>query len=557
MSFFTDASFVMDPSVYRAGTLFVPKPTDGSGDLTFTRSSGATRVGPNGYIEKVRTNYILQSNTFSSWSLEGGTITGGFSDPDGGLTAYKYVQTTGGLYSNIAATDSLPKITSIYLKSVDGTSYNVNLSNGSAGNITTATVTPTWQRFTNADTAASTRLALYIYAIGNVGGVMVWHPQAEYGDVATDYIPTTTTAVTVGPVANIPRLDYFGDNCPKLLLEPQRTNDVFNNTALNNYTATRATWGVNVAISPTGDQDAEKLIEDTTASNSHFFSIGANYISGTAYTWSIYVKADGRDEMVLQAGNQSVLPLNCLFNLSTQTVSNLGSGTAAIIDAGNGWYRLVVRNVVALSTAGTNFSLFLRSGGSFNYTGNGTSGVLVWGVQREVGAYETSLIPTLSTSVTRNADAASKTGASSFIGQTEGTLFAEVDIQSWVSGERILGISGGTTDNSVVLQKGTAVNTLRTISRLSNVLQVTIQSSAISGNTFKLAVAYKANDFVFYVNGVQIGTSTSASVPACSAVYLGKLESVSESSQLNGRISQALLFKTRLSNADLARLTSI
>jgi hypothetical protein len=55
--------------------------------------------------------------------------------------------------------------------------------------------------------------------------------QLETGDIATDYIPTTTTAVSVGPVANLPRLNYPINSdgsvgCPSLLLEPQRTNVV-------------------------------------------------------------------------------------------------------------------------------------------------------------------------------------------------------------------------------------------------------------------------------------------------------------------------------------------
>ena len=114
-------------------------------NLTFTRNSNATRVNADGLVEKVRTNYLLNTGTFSGWSLEGGAISGGFADPEGGTSAYKYVQTTGGLYSAVSFTDTSPKTMSVYLKSVDGTSYNVTLGDGATGG-TTVTVTNTWQR---------------------------------------------------------------------------------------------------------------------------------------------------------------------------------------------------------------------------------------------------------------------------------------------------------------------------------------------------------------------------------------------------------------------------
>jgi hypothetical protein len=47
----------------------------------------------------------------------------------------------------------------------------------------------------------------------------------------------------------------------------------------------------------------------------------------------------------------------------------------------------------------------------------------LWGAQLEAGAYPTSYIPTTTATVTRNADAISKTGISDLIGQTEGVLF--------------------------------------------------------------------------------------------------------------------------------------
>jgi hypothetical protein len=49
----------------------------------------------------------------------------------------------------------------------------------------------------------------------------------------------------------------------------------------------------------------------------------------------------------------------------------------------------------------------------------------IYGAQLEAGAYATSYIPTLGAAVTRGLDACSKTGISSLIGQTEGTLFVE------------------------------------------------------------------------------------------------------------------------------------
>jgi hypothetical protein len=55
MSTYNDASLIYYPSGYKAGTAYSLKPTDGSGDLTFTRASTATRVNESGLIEDVAT----------------------------------------------------------------------------------------------------------------------------------------------------------------------------------------------------------------------------------------------------------------------------------------------------------------------------------------------------------------------------------------------------------------------------------------------------------------------------------------------------------------------
>ena len=90
MSYFDDASLVMIPSGYKDQKVYSVKPLDGSGDLTFSRASSATRVASNGLIEKVRTNIILQSQDFTTtWSTNASpTITANTTvAPDGTTTA--------------------------------------------------------------------------------------------------------------------------------------------------------------------------------------------------------------------------------------------------------------------------------------------------------------------------------------------------------------------------------------------------------------------------------------------------------------------------------------
>jgi hypothetical protein len=68
------ASLILNPGVYDTSKVYATKPFDGSGDLTFTRSNDtATRVGPDGLIEKVRTN--LASLTRSSLIMRLGVRT--------------------------------------------------------------------------------------------------------------------------------------------------------------------------------------------------------------------------------------------------------------------------------------------------------------------------------------------------------------------------------------------------------------------------------------------------------------------------------------------------
>jgi hypothetical protein len=87
---------------------------------------------------------------------------------------------------------------------------------------------------------------------------------------------------------------------------------------------------------------------------------------------------------------------------------------------------------------------------------------------------------------------------------------------------------------------------------VSGSLQAGINFSNTSTGRFKIAVAYKQNDFAYYVNGNLIGTDTSGNVPACSAMSLAVFGQVAT---LN--YNAVSLWQTRLDNATLASLTTL
>jgi hypothetical protein len=133
-------------------------------------------------------NLLNNTDTFSGWSLEGGTLTGGFTDPLGGNTAYKFINnSSNGLWANQTFTETSTTYTqSIWVKSVSGANVTFILAsgNGPTGQVN-FTATGTWQRVTNTsffDAGGS----LYLRSVLDAAGIYVWHPQVELGNL-TDY----------------------------------------------------------------------------------------------------------------------------------------------------------------------------------------------------------------------------------------------------------------------------------------------------------------------------------------------------------------------------------
>jgi hypothetical protein len=352
--------------------------------------------------------------------------------------------------------------------------------------------------------------------------------------------------------SGLPRLDYLNSSCPRLLLEPQRTNAALYSEQFNNAAyASDATISVtaNSLTSPDGSQNAD-TIASAIAGLAYIYQ-NITVTSGLAYTVSVFAKAGTTNFLQLDTVNNV---RGAYFNLATGVVAQVVNGTAKIENYGNGWYRCSVTET-ASSTGG--IVLLMPPTASGSTTAAIGNSIYAWGAQCEAGAYPTSVIPTNGTSVTRVADAASKTGISSLIGSTEGTLFA--DIQATATGYWYISLSSGSNANWVFIgQDETFGSNLRAFLRSGSVTTADIYTGVITSGRYKMAIAYKLNDVVFYVNGTQIGVDTSAVMPTGLAnLYISSSDASGGDQTMTGAVNQALLFKTRLTNAQLAELTTL
>jgi len=397
------------------------------------------------------------------------------------------------------------------------------------------------------------------------GKVYSQKPLSTDGELTFSRASTATRVNASGLIeevaSGVPRLDYSG-GCPSLKLEPSRTNHVRNNTDLTSWVLTTAgdSFALTAGTSPDGTNNAIKLVPSTTNAGHLFFDSLTNIATSGSFVMSCYAKADGLTKFGVRE-SQSV-GYYATFDLSTGTVIEGGaSTTASIVSMGNGWYRCIAvvsasinacLGLVPLPTDYTTGNPF-----GFGYAGNGTDGVLVYQPQLEVNAtYATSPIATTGViSATRVDELAYKTGISSLIGQTEGTLFIDIEPQDISGGGRYFGIESASGPGSgwiAIISQGSTPNTFRFYGNAFDISG----GPALRGVRAKAALAYKNGvQTSAYVNGVSVGTLTEDTTGKSFSVT--KLGDGPFGNDGCCDFYQALIFPTALSNAQLAELTSL
>ena len=377
---------------------------------------------------------------------------------------------------------------------------------------------------------------------------------------------TTATRVDendlVSSVAsNIPRIDYTGGGCPSILLEPQRTNlftysEQFDNVA---WSKTASTVEANSTTSPSGVINADTHIPNTTNNYHHISQVRA-VTSGVSYSFSIYAKAAGYNFLLINTiSGSSSGNVGPLFDLSNGTlIGSLGGNNynAKITSVGNSWYRIDFSYITNAVTTRIDINLFPTSTIA-TYSGNGTSGIYLWGAQLEAGAYATSYIPTVASTVTRNADVITKTGISDLINSEEGVLFFEGSaLIEEGAFSRLISISSGSNNDRFYFYYS-ADGKFGFASFVGGVLQANITYDGIIANNSKVACKYKENDYALWVDGVEVGTDISASVWSSGTLdTLNFADANGGSYFFYGKVKQLQVYKTALTDTQLAALTT-
>ncbi len=358
--------------------------------------------------------------------------------------------------------------------------------------------------------------------------------------------------------SGVPRLDYLGSSCPKILLEPQRTNiSAFEEAGTGNYTTATVTSGTSILGLTTFRVASNYSLGDAP----HIIN-ASNYQSGTTYTASSYVNlaaTDGTEFQLSMFGFGSPNgSASATMNISTKAVSveaTAGAWTGATgkatLISGN-IYRLELTATAAQTLAGSRLYCAVPANNKY---------IEVAGIQVEAGAYATSFINKPSTAaVTRLADAASKTGISSLIGQTEGTIFYEFVFKTGAGiTDGQFGISTSAGNDRVIVWNNFSLTGLGLQLKANsiNVVNNVSLGTFVDGTSYKMAVAYKSGSIAVYVNGVSVYTSSASFTFANSLTefYVGTYELTGM--QPHQKVNQALLFTSRLTNAQLAELTTL
>jgi len=358
---------------------------------------------------------------------------------------------------------------------------------------------------------------------------------------------------------NQPRLDFDPVNTGTnlgLFIEEQRTNIHFYSAqaglSVNNGNCKFTTATV---IAPDGS--LADIVNNTPSVNSFFYNQSNSIMTPlTYYTRSVYAKTYGGSNTIIFENYINGGNTYCQFNLATGAISNNSTGTAYMVNAGNGWYRCIW--TVQSSASASDFSKVTYIGG-YGSTPL-TTPIAVWGSQLEAGAWPTSYIPTGASQVTRQGDTAYLAGQNfnSWYNPVQGSLYAEFQQESNLIANRGIACINDGTINNVAYHLWDSSNTPGQIFGEVFVNGTGLSTSAVNYSTGTLTKAVQTISGAsnrLAVNGT-LSTTAAGSTWQQPVVNQLRIGDARFSSPTNGWIKRLMFFPQALTNQQMITLTT-
>jgi hypothetical protein len=519
--------------------------------ITFTRASSG-RYYDGKTVAKAEENLLLRSQDYSAtWTVTNLTPVTGKTAPDDTSTATEFTATA----ANAVLTQGFTAVAgdytfSVFLRRVTGTGdIEIAADNGTW---TTKVITSSWARYDVTQTVAAGSKTAGIRVVTDTDAIEVWGAQLEQRSAVTAYTPTTTQPITnyipvlQAAANNIARFDHnpvTGESLG-LLIEEQRAN-----LLLRSEDFTVSPWDASLVGTSTRGNDKTAPgfmlgLITATSSGGGIRQSRSGLSSGQVYALSFYMQSSTTSVSVIFENGTSA------FGATHSATINPTNGTASAISGftsvsaqqlGSGYiYTLITAPAGGLLIANIEWRI----------TNSGAS-ILLGRPQLEAGAFPTSYIPTVASSVTRAADAASMTGAnfSSWYRDDEGTLYGEMSQPVANTQMFPIGFLGGSTDQISVYFPASSSLGFYVVNAGVAQANMAGASNAVPPNVFgKAAGAYRSNDFALSVNGSATLTDTSGTIPVVDRMTL----------RTSGtqNIRKLAYYPSRLSNANLQALTS-
>lgn len=355
---------------------------------------------------------------------------------------------------------------------------------------------------------------------------------------------------------DVPRFETDG-----LLIEGASTNLLVRSEEFDgaSWPLTRAGISANATTAPDSTSTADKLIEDTSLNLSHVINQSAGGIGiGNVYRFSCFAKAAERSHIVMgtfASSDADGLATKVAFDINTGTVGETEAGTNPKIESlSNGWYRCSITMTASSSTFRP--TIYLSTGSNLansSYTGDGSSGVFIWGAQLEKLPFASSYIPTTTTAVTRTADAC-LISASGFLRTDSGTISITAGPQDKGSNfQRLFEIASAGSPNETVraFEAGSSLNTVLIRNTDNSIRREATRGAFSSGGN--LAVTYGSTNAGIALNGV-IDTVTDYAPLSMDTIAIGS--GIAKAFTTYGHFSNLRYYNIALVPAQLQRLIS-